>query len=203
MFQKIADQLKNFLFITGSLFLWVAPFAMFLLAISLPKFIWNLSFSDYLDFLKILVWPVTALIILFFFKKVITYLFFSIDGFNFFGAKGELKNVYDVIAEKVDQRFQVEKKDRESKIEKEELLKQLSNKDEQKEAVEELIKLWDNSRQTNKKLIEENNQLRELIKKKAQFSGNTPFVSGESEFGVGDKVDNGSPVTPAEDKKDE
>jgi len=200
LWSKLYKQCKNLLSIIGSIFWWIVPFALFLLATFLPKFIWSLSFFDYLEFLKILVWPVSTLIILFFFKKVITYLVLSVDSFNLFGAKGELKNVYDLIEEKVDEKFQQEKKQKEFDLEKNKLLKQLGDKD---GVAREVIKLWQNSIEENKNLLEENKKLKEFLERKNQYSGNTPFSLGESELGTGNKVDDSLPGTPSKDKKDE
>ncbi len=194
---KIFEQVRNLLRITGYLFWWIVPFALFLLATFLPKVIWNISFNDYLEFLKILVWPISALIILFFFKKVIAYLFFSIDGFNFFGAKGEFKNVYDLITEKVDEKFQQEKKQKEYDLEKNELIKEVGNKD---GVAKRVINLWEKSIEDNERLAEENKQLREIVERKNQYSSNTPIILGESELGTGNKVGDSQPVNPPIDK---
>jgi len=71
------------------------------------------NFSDFIDLLNIIVWPLVLLSGLLFFKKVITYLFFSMDEFNFFGNKGTLKNIQEVINEKVDIILNTEKKEEE------------------------------------------------------------------------------------------
>ena len=194
---KIYEQIKNLLRMTGYLFWWIVPFALFLLATFLPRVIWNISFNDYLEFLKILVWPISALIILFFFKKVITYLFFSIDGFNFFGAKGELKNVYDLITEKVNEKLEEEKRQRQGDTEKQKLLDEVRNKTIQKETVEKVIKLWTNSTEENKKLIEENKQLRETLEKRSQIASSISLMVGESELGTGNKIDDNKLSEPS------
>lgn len=59
-------------------------------------------------FLEIVIWPLTIILGAFFFRKVLTYLFFSMEEFNFFGAKGDLKNVKEVINEKAKEIFQRE-----------------------------------------------------------------------------------------------
>ncbi len=94
------------------LFLWLSPLILFLLVMYIPKVLWNLNFTEYLEFLNILVWPYTVLIILFFFKKVVTYLFFSMNKFNFFGIKGDLKNVYELISEEAEKKFSEEKEEK-------------------------------------------------------------------------------------------
>lgn len=197
---KIYEQTRSLLRITGYLFWWVVPFALFLLATYLPKFFWNISFSDYLDFIKILVWPISALIILFFFKKVIAYLFFSIDGFNFFGAKGEIKNVYDLITEKVNERFENEKREKERGVEIDRLQKEIDSNsgraDKNLNTAKEIFSELKKTIVDNKKLIEENKQLREMLEKKSQVAGNTPFVVSESELGTGNKIDASQPLEP-------
>ncbi|MCR4327936.1 MAG: hypothetical protein NUV53_00255 [Patescibacteria group bacterium] len=202
---KTYEQIKNLLRITGYLFWWIIPFALFILATYLPKFIWNISFNDYLNFIKILVWPISALIILFFFKKVITYLFFSIDGFNFFGAKGEIKNVYDLITEKVNERFENEKREAARETEVNRLQREIETNsgraDENLKTAKEILAEWKKSNTDNKRLLEENKQLRDAIERKNQYSGNFPPVSGESELGTGNKVDNSQPVAPSNEEK--
>ena len=51
--------------------------------------------------LEKLPWPLVALFGLLYFKRVFAYLLFSLDGFNFFGIKGGLRPVTEVIEEKV------------------------------------------------------------------------------------------------------
>ncbi len=59
-------------------------------------------------------WPVTVLILAFFFQRVLTYLFFSLDSFNFFGASGTLRPIEDVIEEQTARRIR-ERDEREGK----------------------------------------------------------------------------------------
>lgn len=201
---KIYEQTRNLLRITGYLFWWIVPFVLFLLATFLPRVIWNITFNDYLEFLKILVWPVSALIILFFFKKVIAYLFFSMDGFNFFGAKGEIKNVYDLITEKVNERFENEKREKERESEVIRLQKEIESNsgraNENLSTAKEILSEWKKTIADNKKLTEENNQLRESLEKRSQANSNIPFAAGASELGTGDKLDDSQPLEPANKK---
>jgi len=200
----IYERIRNLLRITGYLFWWVVPFALFLLATFLPKVIWNISFNAYLEFLKILVWPISTLIILFFFKKVIAYLFFSIDGFNFFGAKGQIKNVYDLITEKVNERFENEKREKERESEVVRLQKETETStgraDENLDTAKEILSEWKKTIADNKKLTEENNQLREAFEKRSRTVGNPPFTIGASELGTGDKLDDSQPLEPTSKK---
>lgn len=65
----------------------------------------NLTYTEYIKTLEILIWPTVILITLLFFRKVFTYLFFSMEEFNFFGNKGRLKNIEEVIENKVEHRI--------------------------------------------------------------------------------------------------
>lgn len=76
------NTIKNFLRIITSWLTWLLPVSFFLLALVIPVKLFNL---DFLSYTTILVWPITILTVLFFFRKVFTYLLFSIDEFNFFG----------------------------------------------------------------------------------------------------------------------
>lgn len=94
--------LRNFL-------VFLIPFVLFLTALLFFTYVLKADFQKYLELVQVLIWPFTLLLTLFFFRKVITYLFFSMNEFNFFGSKGVLKNVTDVIEERVESRFQSEK----------------------------------------------------------------------------------------------
>lgn len=65
----------------------------------------NPDYDQYLGILRILAWPAVVIVIALFFRKVFTYLFFSMSEFNFFGAKGGLKDIREVIEEKVEERI--------------------------------------------------------------------------------------------------
>jgi hypothetical protein len=181
----IFEKLKNLLTLSAGLFLWLAPLALFLAVTYLPKLLWNLSFKEYLEFLGVLVWPYTLLVILFFFKRVVTYLFFSMEGFDFFGAKGGLKNVEEVILEEVNKRFLEEKKEADRRDSVEKLNKEINEKeaeikkkenqinsakgeaDENLELAKEILKDWKKSTTQNTKTISdlntENRKLKEII----------------------------------------
>lgn len=178
MIKIIKEKLNHLFSLLGGLFLWLSPLALFLLVTYLPKILWNPSFNDYLEFLKILVWPYTVLVILFFFKKVVTYLFFSMDEFNFFGAKGNLKNVNEVILEEVNKRFldkeneekrrnDMEKLNAEIKSKESEISKAKGTADENLDLAREIMKEWKKSTEQNKKTISdlsaENKKLKEIM----------------------------------------
>jgi len=61
----------------------------------------ELNYEQYVALLDILVWPIIIFATFLFFRKVLFYLFFSIEEFNFFGAKGRLRSVTEVIDQKV------------------------------------------------------------------------------------------------------
>ncbi|MFH0740077.1 MAG: hypothetical protein V1819_03060 [bacterium] len=61
-----------------------------------------LSFANVLDILKIIMWPITVIFISLFFRKVLSYFFFSLEEFNFFGNRGKLNNPKEMIEEKVE-----------------------------------------------------------------------------------------------------
>lgn len=131
MVRSVFNKLKIFFSLLNSLFLWLIPLSVFLLATYIPKILWNLGFIEYIDFLKILVWPYTTLVILFFFKKVFTYLFFSMDEFNFFGTKGNLRNVNEVILSEVDKKFIERENDERRQIYIDELSADIKKKEEE------------------------------------------------------------------------
>jgi hypothetical protein len=85
---------------------WVLPFLVYIIiAYYVVRRIYGFDLSTFTDILKITVWPVTVLISLFFFRKVVTYMFFSMNEYNFFGAKGELTNVHKFLEEEVEARL--------------------------------------------------------------------------------------------------
>lgn len=96
-------------------------FILIFLLGSILIFIYNgaISYVQYLEILKTIIWPTIVLMSLLFFKKVFTYLFLSMEEFNFFGAKGHLKDVRDLIDERVEDRVEQARnqKEREEEIE--------------------------------------------------------------------------------------
>jgi len=76
----------------------------------------GLLYDQLLGLIGILIWPTIVLSALIFFRKVFTYLFFSMEEFNFFGNKGSLKNIQEVIEERVKIRLEAEQKEKESQL---------------------------------------------------------------------------------------
>ena len=178
MIKNLVNKLKNSSLSLWGLFVWLLPLAIFLISTYIPKILWNPSFNDYIEFLKILIWPYTVLVILFFFKRVVTYLFFSMDEFNFFGAKGNLKNINDVITEEINKKY-LEKENEEKRInDMEKLNKEIKIKEleisQAKGANSELVKgimqLYKKSKEQTISLDAENKRLKEII------SGLSPIV---------------------------
>ena len=61
------------------------------------------TWGNFLGFLEIIKWPLLIGIFGFYFRKVITYLFFSFDEFSFFGLRGKLIPVQKMINDRVKQ----------------------------------------------------------------------------------------------------
>lgn len=169
------NQPKNLLMQLKGWLMWLAPVSIFLIAIIGPVYLFKL---DFLKFVEVVIWPFTTLTALFFFKEVVTYLFFSMDEFNFFGAKGHLKNVNEVILEEVNKRYSEKESEERRKSEMEKLNNKIKSKedeiskaqgtaDEHLELAGEIMKEWKKSTEQNKKTIlgleTENKQLKEIV----------------------------------------
>ncbi|HPW34555.1 MAG TPA: hypothetical protein PK367_02230 [Candidatus Paceibacterota bacterium] len=203
MIKIVINKIKNLLLLLRGLFFWLFPLVLFLISTYVPKILWNPSFNDYLEFLKILVWPYTVLVILFFFKKVVTYLFFSMDEFNFFGIKGNLKNVNEVIIEEVNKRFMdkeneekrqkdTEELNEEIKIKEIEISKAKGTAEDNLKLAKEVMKEWKKSIEKNKKTIfeldAENKRLKEIV------SGLSTTISEASSVSNNDDSKTSDPI---------
>lgn len=73
----------------------------------------NLTYDQYIGLVRVLIWPALVLIALLFFRKTFSYLFFSLEEFGFFGTKGNLKDVREVIRAKADELHAAEKREAE------------------------------------------------------------------------------------------
>lgn len=109
--KKLREILKSCSAYLWNAVIWMCPFILFLLSIALIIYVLRGDFDKYIRLLSITIWPITILLALFFFRKVVTYLFFTMDEFNFFGAKGELKDITEVIDRRVEKRIKDEKDD--------------------------------------------------------------------------------------------
>ncbi len=186
-----------------SFLVWLCPFAVFLAAtLILIKFVKG-TFEEYTKLVDVVVWPMTVLIGLFFFRKVVTYLFFSMNEFNFFGAKGRLRNVDDLIREKADDLFLEEKRDQDRLRAEEKMTAKIKEKEDQLNALSgeaaqfktsalEILKDWKKSSEEYKNIINdldtENKKLKDRlttfdkissVNESASQSGGGPIGSGE------------------------
>ena len=100
----------------------------------------NFSYEHFLGVIQIFIWPVVVLLVLLFFKKVFTYLFFSMEEFNFFGVKGRLKNITEVIEEKVEERIKEIEDNKKRNLEIERVSKELNKTKLSKEGSEKRVK---------------------------------------------------------------
>ncbi len=169
------NQIKNLSKLLEGWFMWLVPLTLFLIALIIPTYLFRL---DFLKFVEVLVWPFTTLTALFFFKKVFTYMFFSMDEFNFFGLKGHLKNVNEVIVEEVSRKFIEIEKEEKRKKDMEELNLEIKNKeteisrakgsaDENLDLARDVMKEWKESTKKSAKTIlelgTENKRLNEIV----------------------------------------
>ncbi len=134
------EKIKIIFISLRNMVIWIFPLLAFLAIAALIYFLLNMSWEEFIEFLKVLMWPVTILIILFFFRKIFTYLFFSMEEFNFFGIKGELKNVNDFIEEKVNQRLLEGKKEQERILSISKIAKELEKANSSKESFGKMAK---------------------------------------------------------------
>lgn len=200
MFKNFIDKLIDIFLVLEEFLL---PASFFLILTYLPKILWNIGFNDYLEFLKILIWPCTALVILFFFRRVFTFLFFSMNKFSFFGAKGDLKNVDDVILEEVNKRFlekegeEIRKKDMgrladEIKIKELELGMTKGAAADYSKLANEIMTEWKKSTaQTQKTILEldaENRRLKEIILGSSSIFPETSFAIDVNDNKTSDPV---------------
>ena len=68
-----------------------------------------------LPFIQVAVWPLTVIFGLVLFKRIVAYLFLSMESFNFFGAKGTIRPAHEVIEERAKMMRDEEKRDQEYK----------------------------------------------------------------------------------------
>ena len=73
----------------------------------------GIIYDQLIGLIGVLIWPAIVLSALIFFRKIFTYLFFSMEEFNFFGNRGVLKNIQEVIEERVQRRIEADQKEKE------------------------------------------------------------------------------------------
>jgi hypothetical protein len=127
----------------------------------------NLTFEQLIELLRVFVWPAIVLISLLFFRKVFTYLFFSIEEFNFFGAKGKLKNVRTVVMEKAqdmyESRISLETQEEELRLNNEELENLRNRHGDVEEKNEEIFQIAKRILVEKDELLKQNNALKDKI----------------------------------------
>lgn len=77
----------------------------------------GITYEHFTGVVGIIIWPTVVLIAILFFKKVFTYLFLSMEEYNFFGNKGRLKDVREVIDKMVERRIGEEREREKTKAE--------------------------------------------------------------------------------------
>ncbi len=108
---------------------WICPFIIAIAVVAALVCILESTFDNYIRLIQSIVWPLTILIGLFFFRKVVTYMFFSMDKFNFFGVTGELTNVNLLIDREVQKLILQKEAERKQEIDNAELITKLSKKE--------------------------------------------------------------------------
>lgn len=181
IFESIIDYSIKILKTIGSWVLYLLPLLLLIVVLCFPKVVWEVTFQNYLDFIKIIVWPFTVLTLFFFFKKILAYLFFSISGFNFFGIKGEIKNVEQTISEEVERRIIEQENQKQNK----ELIDNLNerirtstgNEVEIRKISHDILKNWQEQIELSDQIIDnlkgENARLQRII-------GNVPTMNTSS-----------------------
>lgn len=165
-FQKITNFGKNFISGFWSILKALGLISFVILGGIAPKLIWDVEYKGYLDLIRIIAWPIVVLVAIFFFRKVFTYLFLSLREFNFFGNKGQLRDVNEVIQNEVDKRIEQKNKEEKDQHEAEEVSRKLTEMEKTVGATEkasELIKIakdlydrWEKSQEEVRKLTYEN-----------------------------------------------
>lgn len=109
MDNKTKEILINIIYLMACIILFtVLLFIIFLLE--------DKYFIRFLDLIKIIIWPIILLFSCLFFRKVFTYLFFSLEGFNFFRLNGTLKNIRELIDEKVEEKIKIKEEENKKNI---------------------------------------------------------------------------------------
>lgn len=192
------ERFKNFSSTIKNLLEWLYPFFGFLIILFFVKilFLKDINFNEFIELLKVLIWPFTVLVILFFFKRVFTYLFFSMDEFNFFGAKGSLKNVNEIILEEVKKKFLEEREEEEQKKTMKKLNTEINKKKGKAEVYSAIARKvmteWKKSTKQNKETIndltKENKRLREIASGFSTSPSVSPSRIKVPEIGAGEKT---------------
>jgi hypothetical protein len=106
------------------------------LYLSITRHLWRIITAEqFLKLISILIWPLVALLIAISFKRIIASVFFSVDEFNFFGIKGELKSVYTVVEQQAQLLYQKRVDDEQRESEERERQKKLKKIKESKDSL--------------------------------------------------------------------
>ena len=104
-----------------------------------------------LPLITVVAWPATVIFGLLIFRRIIAYLFLSMESYNFFGAKGTIRPVHEVIEERAKAILDAEKRDSEYK----ETITKLDSKDLEKFEYELIVrKIIDRNKELEVKLSE-------------------------------------------------
>lgn len=194
MINQITNHFKKGCKYLRNITLWLTPFFIFCIFIYIAVYSLKGNLSAYTELLKILIWPVTVLIGLFFFRKVVTYMFFSMNEFNFFGVKGKLKNVDDLINEEVDRRFKMEKEEMATKEEMKRLGDKLNDTSataaEERKLAREIYKLYQSYKEDSEKRIQDLILENSAFKENQKSENLTPAINKNvvPDMGTGEKL---------------
>ncbi|MFA6554121.1 MAG: hypothetical protein WCS89_01285 [Candidatus Paceibacterota bacterium] len=150
------------------------PYVIFVVlvgAILIPIAHFGLTYDHLISLINATIWPAITLCALIFFRKVFTYLFFSIEEFNFFGARGRLNDIQEMIRNKANKLWDDEKNQEKLNAERVEHQKELAeiknDRDQSAFNRERVVKFAE-------KLIDENGKLQkqniELVKKQEMLN---------------------------------
>lgn len=138
----------------------------------------GITLDQFIKLAAVFVWPAVVIVALFFFRKVFSYLFFSLEEFNFFGTRGTLKNVQDLIREKADALW---KKERDSRRQKKDLARLRDSKLEMKDRADQAIDLLEKTFTENEDLKRQNSALEDRIR---ALSVQLEITKGQSASGI-------------------
>lgn len=139
----------------------------------------GLTLDQSIKIIDVLIWPTVTFIAIVFFRKVFTYLFFSMDSFNFFGMRGHLRNVQEVIVEKANEMRDREKEEARFKESLDDLRNTRTNQ------LEKAVALAESLSEDNLKLRTDNREfvkqisalLSQIALLQRQLTGSYPVIS--------------------------
>lgn len=127
---------------------------------------YGLTFDQFISFVEVVIWPTVIFTAIVLFKKIFTYLFFSLEEFSFFGAKGKLIDVRTMITNKADEMYQKKLEEEERSIERESLEKELnalkSSTEKESERTKRALEIAEKALDRNEVLLKDNAELRKI-----------------------------------------